>query len=258
MKPFHEDVVYIPDPPPSLLIDKKIKISGKRRQKHSKVTVPLKSFDIEVKPRPERSKNVSFNPIKRYRTMKHINDFTAEERIDIWYSNAELAAVVKECAITVLKVVQGENLKDEDGICIRGLEFKTPEGAKFKKGNKACATWKVLKEQELQKKTGIANPEFLAHIYSDTTRKSRCVARLMGHRDEDENCRLLQSVPAQCIISEKLKLRSSSPTSSPTSVVNAVFGMKPRNSCETDNSKKLRSWGQTINNAGARFIYPPF
>jgi hypothetical protein len=123
--------------------------------------------------------------------VKHITDFTDAEFEDRWYSQTYLHFIKKECAKTVRMMVKEEVLLEEDGFCKRGLEYKTPKGAKFRKGNKVCAIQKVMEEQNLQKNMGMEDAEYLAEVYIDVTKTHKQLALMMGLRDEEETHPLL-------------------------------------------------------------------
>jgi hypothetical protein len=82
-------------------------------------------------------------------------------------------------------MVKEEVLLEEDGFCKRGLEYKTPKGFKFRKGNKVCAMQKVMEEQNFQKKMGMVDAEYLAEVYIDATKTHKHLALMMGLRDEE-------------------------------------------------------------------------
>jgi hypothetical protein len=166
-------------------------------------------------------KSVSFCPIIRFKTVKHIDDYTDAEFEENWYSQTDLDSVIEECEKTVRMMAKDEAPLAEDGFCKRGLEYQTPKGAQFRKGNKTHAMQKVMEEQNLQKSMGIVDAEYLAELYIDATKTSKRLAQMVGLRDEEETRPLLQSESSLHLLREKRQLRSSSPTSSPTSVVDA-------------------------------------
>jgi hypothetical protein len=230
MKHFQDNPFFIVDSPLSRSIEENIERRRKRRQARRR-TRPSRNRDIIVAPRQESSKkSVSFSPIIRFRNVKHIDDFTDEEFEETWNSQTDLDIILEECAETVYMMVNGEVLLEEDGFCKRGLEYKTPKGSKFRKGNKVCAMQKVMKEQSLQKNMGMVNAEYLAELYIDATENSKRLALMMGLRDEEESRPLLQSKSSLYLLREKRQLRSSSPTSSPTSVVDAFRASSTRES----------------------------
>jgi hypothetical protein len=193
---------------------------------------PSRNRDIMVAPCQKSSKkSVSFFPTVRLRTVKHINDYTHVEFEETWYSQTDLDIVIEECLETVRMMAKEEVLLAEDGFCKRGLEYQTPKGAKFRKGNKVCAMQIVMEEQNLQRNMGIVDAEYLAELYIDATKNSERLALMRGLSDEEETRPLQLSKSSTHLLREKRQLRSSSTskrqlrfsssTSSPTSVVDA-------------------------------------
>jgi hypothetical protein len=177
-------------------------------------------------------KTVCFTPIIRYISVSHRDDYTPEEVEAIWCSEAELKIVFQECVTTVRKMVNREPVLLEEGLCSRGLEYKTPSGAKFRRGNKAKATQTVITEQRLQKSMGMEDPEYLAEVFREATKNSRHLAHLMALRDEEESRPLLQSKSSLMMLREKKQRRYSSPTSSPTCVADGCDESLTRGSNE--------------------------
>jgi hypothetical protein len=168
-------------------------------------------------------KSVSFCSIVRFKTVKHIKNYTDAEFEETWYSQTDRDSINEECEKTVRMMAKDEDeaLLAEYGFCKRGLEYQTRKGAKFRKRNKVHAEQKVMEEQNLQKNMGMVDAEYLAELYIDATMHSKRLARMMGLRDEEETRPLLLSNSSLHLLREKRHLRSSTPTSSPTSVVNA-------------------------------------
>ena len=140
-------------------------------------------------------KSVHFAPLVKKKTIKHYKDFSDEEFFLTWLSSEELHDILQGCIKTVKMMVRGELiLEDVDGLCVRGLEFKTPEGSRERKANKAKGLQAVLMEQAAQKAKGGggggANASSstsalrLSMVYRDATRHVRRKARALAQNDE--------------------------------------------------------------------------
>ena len=184
--------------------------------------------DIAVAPREDCSRKfVTFAPIIRFKTVKHINDYSEREIKATWYTEEDLEDVIAECITTVRKMVKKEGF-DERVFCERGLEYKTPSGAKFRKKNKVSSIQIVIDEQRLQKSMGMEDPEYLAEIYSDACKNSKRLAHLMAVRDAKDVGPLTETrSPTPMMMRKRAAKKNSSITSSPTSITNFP-GTRPR------------------------------
>lgn len=187
------------------------------------MAIQSKSRDIVVAPCEENSKKlVSFCPVVRYKAVKRLTDYTGDDFEKKWYSRSEINKILDECKETARKMVNGVILLAEDGYCKRGLEFlSNPEGFKSRSKNKAYAGEVVMEEQHLQRSMGIVDLEYLAEVYLEASKDSRCLAHVMGLRDEQETRPLLLSKSSIHLLREKRKLCFSSPMLSPASLVDA-------------------------------------
>jgi hypothetical protein len=103
---------------------------------------------------------------------------------------------------------------------------------------------------EHTKHTGMVNVEYLAELYIDATENNKCLALMMCFHDEEESCPLLQSKASLYLLREKWQLHSSSPTSSPTSVVN-IFSAPSTQYSTVDSWEK---WAKRRFNSGTRLV----
>jgi hypothetical protein len=156
---------------------------------------------------------VTFKRIIRYKTVQHSESYTKEELQATWYSEEDFKKIFSECVSTVRKMVHLRPILEEEGFTLRGLEYKTPKGAKFRRANKARSTHKVMEEHKLQKSLGMEDPEYLAEVCSEASKNSRRLAHVVALRDEQEARPLLQSKSSLMILREKKERRYSSATS---------------------------------------------
>ena len=164
--------------------DKK-KETQRRRRKADQIHYPS---DIELSPRISRQCcTVSFAPSIRFKPVKHIDDFTDEEIEDIWFTEYDLNVIRADCVATVRNMINNKELIDEETNCTRGLEFKTPAGAKFRKKNKQTAIKAVMAEQRLQKSTAVVDEECLSKVYRASAGNSKRISHIMALRDEQHD-----------------------------------------------------------------------
>jgi hypothetical protein len=156
---------------------------------------------------------VTFGPIIRYKTVKNSESYKKEEFQATWYSEEDFKKIFSECVSTVRKVVHRQPILEEEGFTLRGLEYKTPKGSKFRRANKSRSMHTVMEEQKLQKSTGTEDPEYLAEVYSEASKNSRRLAHMIALQDEQEARPLLQSKSSLMILREKKQIRCSSTTS---------------------------------------------
>jgi hypothetical protein len=83
----------------------------------------------------------------------------------VWYSREGMKEIKSNAASTVRKMMEGQNVDDDDNDCSRGLEFKAPKEYRKRHIRKVDSIWTVITEQEIQKRDGETDPEYLADIY---------------------------------------------------------------------------------------------
>ena len=130
-------------------------------------------------------KTVAFAPVIKYKTVRHISEYSQEEIDGLFYGDEDLDDIRAECGETVRRMVEKERIP-EDKYCIRGLEYKTPGGADFRRKNKRRALRAVLEEQRKQIEMGVINDESLSEAYMRSSDKCKRIARFLAARDEEE------------------------------------------------------------------------
>lgn len=101
------------------------------------------------------------------RTIPALSDFTLEEKRNSWYTDADFK-MMKLGIVQILRQVVGGTYLHEIGSLdseARGLETKTPEGSRERKGNRFAAMFAVLDEQDRQRQHCMADPEYIARLY---------------------------------------------------------------------------------------------
>lgn len=161
-------------------------------------------------PSPEKvqGKSVAFFELVGIKRIVPYYEYSDDEHDATWYSEDQLREVVSECVATCRMMTQGEPILEEEGLCSRGLEFKTPSGSRFKREAKARARQVVIEECETQKRTKIHDPEYLAMVYAVATKDTRHMACLMALRDEEDA--ISSSSPPKLLRDKKIDLDPSS------------------------------------------------
>jgi hypothetical protein len=118
--------------------------------------------------------------------VKHVDDFTDKQTEDVWFTEHDLNVIWADWVAAVCHMMH-KDVVDEETDCTRGLEFKTPAGAKFCKNSKQTAMQGVMAEQGFQKSTCVADEEHLSESYQEASGNSKHPAHLMALCDEQHD-----------------------------------------------------------------------
>mmetsp|Transcript_55103 Transcript_55103/g.154670 ORF Transcript_55103/g.154670 Transcript_55103/m.154670 type:complete len:197 (-) Transcript_55103:30-620(-) len=129
---------------------------------------------------PKR-KNVSFAAVVKSCSIIHINDYSTEEVRASWYNREELRNIKAEAKSTA----NSSDPEDKD-VCLRGLEARTPVGARQKSQNRIEARAAVFFEQEIQEEDGYSDPDAIADAYFDCSERCQLDAQMLALRDARE------------------------------------------------------------------------
>ena len=133
----------------------------------------------------QQKQSVSFKPNVVVYPTKHINDYTEEEIRICWYNEQEERVITSDCMSIIKAMVKDEEQSiSSTSDCIRGLEYRTPEGQKRRMSNKFCAMDAVLDEHEMQWQDNKNDVDELRKIYSTYSAPSHDAAHLIGLEDE--------------------------------------------------------------------------
>ena len=133
-----------------------------------------------VRPR----KRVRFSTCLDVKEVPVLLDVPKEEIEATWYTPDEFAAIKKTLVTTVRLMMAKKPI--EEGLCIRGLEFRTPAGAKNRKKNKMDALTAVWNEQVAQWKEDRTDEEAISIVYQQQVIECRNVALRLAAKDELE------------------------------------------------------------------------
>jgi hypothetical protein len=117
-----------------------------------------KSIRSSIRPR-----KVSFASQVSIKEMQHRRDIPAEEVSATWYNNTDFDEIKKSIIVTLRCIVAKRQLGDCK--CSRGLESRTPEGAKLRKLNRINALTAVWHSQVDFWESDTINEEAIASVY---------------------------------------------------------------------------------------------
>lgn len=112
----------------------------------------------------------------------HLRNLQPEEVSSTWYSNQEFETIKKSLVVTLRLMIANKPVGSDQ--CTRGLEFRTPHGAKFRKKNKLEALTAVWNEQVAQWKDNVTDDEAIRRVYMEQSQKCVETARKFGQHDE--------------------------------------------------------------------------
>ena len=107
---------------------------------------------------------------------------TEEEIHTIWYTQEDFSLIKKSMVITIRLMMASKPISKDQ--CTRGLEFRTPSGAKQRKKNKLDALTAVWNEQVSQWNENKSDEFAISFVYQQQTSKCRDQALKFGLHDE--------------------------------------------------------------------------
>ena len=152
--------------------------------------------NIEVKkPKAANNRNtvVSFYPRVRIQRVPTRKLIPKEQMHDVWYSRDEFHVIRQECFKTIRLMKDDDDETDEthplidddnNQLCRRGLEYKTPKAYKHRQKQKKEIRHVVFDELDFQEEQGMDDPEWLAKLSRDQSRS--CVQAAIEVAREDE------------------------------------------------------------------------
>jgi hypothetical protein len=113
----------------------------------------------------------------------HINDMTDEEVLNIWYEKHDYDQIKANIVPIVQQLMQGDNIEESNEITIRGLEFRTRNGAIRRQNNKLGAITAVLDEQDRQFDEDVNDPHLISQAYLEISDLCLREAQQLALRD---------------------------------------------------------------------------
>jgi hypothetical protein len=139
-------------------------------------------LDAEERGLSRPKKAVHFHNDVEVREVPSLKTLPPDEIEATWYT-VEDFQVIKRAMTTTIRLMIAQIPMDGD-MCPRGLECRTPTGAKERKASKLNALRVVWNEQVSQWKAGTTDDEKIRMVYEQQTVRSRDVALQLGKIDE--------------------------------------------------------------------------
>lgn len=124
------------------------------------------------------SKIVTFFHIVTIKAHDHVRDMSTEECEAAWYNKGNYMEMKKECISAIRLLMKGEYPGDNDVLCKRGIEYRTPKGSKQRKKNQRIAAQAVFSAQKLDRDDNFIQSEYVKFTFND-----KLNALKTGHRD---------------------------------------------------------------------------
>ena len=118
-----------------------------------------------------------------------MKELPEEDIAATWYTQQDFENI-KKSIITTIRLMMAKKPIEMDQ-CTRGLEFRTPAGAKLRKTNKVKALTAVWNEQVAQWKEDRTDDEAISFAYQQEIQECRTFALRLGLQDEKEARRFL-------------------------------------------------------------------
>ena len=132
-----------------------------------------------------QKKKLTWNHKVQKKRHPRLCDMTPEEIESVWYTENDSKIILAIAKVTVKMMMKGEPCDDFD-YCSRGLEGKTPEGAKRRQMNKAKVRRSLLEEQDMQRAEGTMDDVLLAQTSIKNSTPHMQQAHQQGLKDEAE------------------------------------------------------------------------
>jgi hypothetical protein len=113
----------------------------------------------------------------------HIVDFSDREVCATWYAKADYEKITMSMIPLIRKMMKGETVDETNSQTIRGLEYRTRQGAIRRQRNKVEAITAVLGEQDRQSFHGKFDDELLSQVYSLVNAHCQEEAYQLARRD---------------------------------------------------------------------------
>lgn len=143
------------------------------------------------------TRKVNFYPRVKIQRITPRKKLARETIQAVWYSRNEFTEIRQECFDTIRlmsdddEIYQGRADEidplydgDDNELCRRGLEYKTPRAYKHRQKQKRDIRTVVFEEQDFQEESGMNDPEWLAKLSIDQSQS--CVVAAIATAAEDE------------------------------------------------------------------------
>ena len=157
---------------------------------------------------------VHFNPVTKIYFVPARWQMSDEETNGNRFTNPESKTMTLELKNTLKTIPSGQILREEDGLCVRGLEhLQSPAHLEQRKINKDFVNAAVFNEQERQRAGAINNPSEIACAARYNSRWATEKALQMGLSDAmavhqtNQTCQVIVTGDALSRSSQTVKIR---------------------------------------------------
>lgn len=115
----------------------------------------------------------------------HIDEMDPADIFETWYEPRDYEAVKARLIPVIRRMMRGVAIEETNEQTIRGLEFRTRQGAAKRQETKENASVAVFDEQERQRATNEIDDESIAQVYHDHAAECQEKAHRLGKQDEE-------------------------------------------------------------------------
>jgi hypothetical protein len=117
--------------------------------------------------------------------IQHLDDMAETEIQSIWYEQREYEAIRNNILPILRKMRIGENPEESNFTSVRGLEYRTREGALVRRRNKSAGVTAVLRQQAARRRIcAPVDPERISKVYRRVTVAGQARAHAFALADE--------------------------------------------------------------------------
>jgi len=151
----------------------------------------------------ERKRRLRFSvKDNQVRAIPHINDISVEEVRATWYVRADYDAMKQSFIPIIRSMMRGDYIEETNEQTVRGLEYRTRQGAIRRQHNKLEAISAVLDEQDRQYNTGELSDELLSQVYKKCADHCQEEAHQLALQDEEFMAEIRKETDASVTESE--------------------------------------------------------
>ena len=114
----------------------------------------------------------------------HIDEMEDELVRDIWYEKRDYDAIKNKLIPLIRQMMKGEEVEESNKSSVRGLEYRTRQGALRRQHNKLEGSSSVLAEQKRQLDENQVDDELLAEVYRSASSHCQDSAYALALKDE--------------------------------------------------------------------------
>lgn len=125
------------------------------------------------------AETASVRPIETYR------DLSGDELQNTWYQKYEFDEIKRSLIPLIKGMTRGDFIEETRETTLRGLEYRTRQGALRRQHNKVISITSVLDEQDRQRCSRCFDAEAIRNIYLQNSEHCSLLARQLAITDEE-------------------------------------------------------------------------